>query len=120
METPPNKRKWGKKLVTDSVNLYWTLKLKDKVNSKATLNYLNVDDVMIGKTHNVDDVMIGKTHNVDDVMIGKTHNVDDVMIGKTHNVDDVMIGKTHNVDDVMIGKTHNVDDKTHNQNSQCR
>jgi hypothetical protein len=52
METPPNKRKW-KKLVTDSVNLYWTLKLKDDVNSKTTLKYLNVDDVMIGKTHNI-------------------------------------------------------------------
>jgi hypothetical protein len=48
METPPNKRKWGKNLVTDSVNVCWTLKLKDKVNSKTTLNYLNVDDVMIG------------------------------------------------------------------------
>jgi hypothetical protein len=42
-----------KKLVTDSVNLYWTLKLKDEVNSKTTLKYLNVDDVMIGKTHNI-------------------------------------------------------------------
>ena len=52
METPPNKRKW-KKLVTDSVNLYWSLKLKDEVNSKPTLKYLNVDDVMIGKTHNI-------------------------------------------------------------------
>jgi hypothetical protein len=52
METPPNKRKW-KKLVTDSVNLYWSLKLKDEVNSKTTLKYLNVDDVMIGKTHNI-------------------------------------------------------------------
>jgi hypothetical protein len=52
METPPNIRKW-KKLVTDSVNLYWTLKLKDEVNSKTTLEYLNVDDVMIGKTHNI-------------------------------------------------------------------
>jgi hypothetical protein len=53
LETPPNKRKWGKNLVTDSVNLCWTLKLKDKVNSKTTLNYLNVDDVMIGNTHNI-------------------------------------------------------------------
>ena len=42
-----------KKLVTDSVNLYWILKLKDEVNSKTTLKYLNVDDVMIGKTHNI-------------------------------------------------------------------
>ena len=39
-----------KKLVTDSVNLYWSLKLKDEVNSKTTLKYLNADDVMIGKT----------------------------------------------------------------------
>ena len=52
METPPNKRKW-KKLVTDSVNLYWSLKLKDEVDSKTTLKYLNVDDVMIDKTHNI-------------------------------------------------------------------
>ena len=52
METHPNKRKW-KKLVTDFVNLYWSLKLKDEVNSKTTLKYLNVDDVMIGKTHNI-------------------------------------------------------------------
>ena len=53
METPPNKRKW-KKLVTDSVNLYWTLKLKDEINFKTTLKYLNVDDIlMIGKTHNI-------------------------------------------------------------------
>ena len=36
METPPNKRKW-KKLVTDSVNLYWSLKLKNEVNSKTSL-----------------------------------------------------------------------------------
>jgi hypothetical protein len=33
-----------KKLATDSVNLYWPLKLKDEVNSKTTLKYLNVDD----------------------------------------------------------------------------
>jgi hypothetical protein len=26
---------------------------EDKVNSKTTLNYLNVDDVMIGNTHNI-------------------------------------------------------------------
>ena len=35
------------------LNLYWSLKLKDEVNSKPTLKYLNVDDVMIGKTHNI-------------------------------------------------------------------
>jgi hypothetical protein len=52
METPPNKRKW-KKIVTDSVNLYWSLKLKDEVDSKTTLKYLNVDDVMIDITHNI-------------------------------------------------------------------
>jgi hypothetical protein len=52
MEILPNKRKW-KKLVTDSVDLYWTLKLKDEINSKTTLKCLNVDDVMIGKTHNI-------------------------------------------------------------------
>ena len=36
-----------------TVNLYWTLKLKDEVNSKTTLKYLNVDDVMNGKPHNI-------------------------------------------------------------------
>ena len=52
MEILPNKRKW-KKLVTDSVDLYWTLRFKDEINSKTTLKCLNVDDVMIGKTHNI-------------------------------------------------------------------
>jgi hypothetical protein len=45
-------RENGKNLL-QTVNVYWSLKLKDEVNSKPTLEYLNVDDVMIGKTHNI-------------------------------------------------------------------
>jgi hypothetical protein len=41
------------KNLLQTVNLYWSLKLKVEVNSKTTLKYLNVDDVMIGKTHNI-------------------------------------------------------------------
>ena len=42
-----------KKLVTDSVNLHWSLKSKDEASSKSTLEFLNVDDTKIGKIHNI-------------------------------------------------------------------
>ncbi|VDI04475.1 Hypothetical predicted protein [Mytilus galloprovincialis] len=49
---PPCKYKW-KKLVSKVVNFFWLDKLKTEAKDKSTLNLLNIEDTIIGKTHNI-------------------------------------------------------------------